>query len=156
ARLRQPTSVDRFFRARADVGLKREEEALAELAHIPDDHAVGPLARLMAGQVEIRQGRTRAAEAELLAALRKLPRAVQPRKELVYIYNIQHRQAELDEQLAALLDLDALDFQYILHWTKTRNTIWKPSGDLPALQKFVAADPADRWSRLALTEALRR
>jgi tetratricopeptide (TPR) repeat protein len=155
-RLRRPSPVDRFLRAEVDVGLKREERALADLAAIPDFHPLAPLARLLTGQIEVRLGRTRPAEAALLAALRLVPRAVQPRKELVYIYNIQHRQAELDAQLAALVDLDALDFQYILHWTKTRNTIWKPSGDLPALEKFVATDPADRWSRLALAEALRR
>jgi tetratricopeptide (TPR) repeat protein len=114
------------------------------------------LARLRAGQTEIRLGRTRPAEAAFSAALQLLPRAVQPHKELVYIYNIQHRQAELDRELTALLDLNVLEFQLVLHWTKTRNTIWNPSGDLPSLQKFVTADPSDRWSRLALVEALQR
>jgi tetratricopeptide (TPR) repeat protein len=104
----------------------------------------------------MRRGRTRAAETALLASLARFPRGVQPRRELVYIYNIQHRQAELDAMLGALLELDALDFQYLLHWTKTRNTVWNPAGDLAALKRFVAADPDDRWSRLALVEALRR
>jgi predicted Zn-dependent protease len=155
-RIRPPTPVDHYLRAQVDVGLKRDEDALAELAAIPDDHPLAPLARLRAGQTEIRRGRARPAEAAFLVALKLLPRAVQPHKELVYVYNIQHRQAELDDQLIALLDLNALDFQYVLHWTKTRNTVWNPKGDLPALQKFVAADPEDRWSRLALVEALRR
>jgi tetratricopeptide (TPR) repeat protein len=154
--VRAPTPVDRFLLAEVDAGLKRPAQALDQLAAIPDDHPLAPLARLLAGQLEIRQGRTRPAEASLLTAIRLLPRALQPRKELVYIYNIQHRQTELDAQLAALLDLDALDFQYILHWTKTRNTTWNAAGDLPALEKFVAADPEDRWSRLALVEGLRR
>ncbi len=85
-----------------------------------------------------------------------MPEATLPRRELVYIYNVQHRQAELDRVLGELLELDRLDFPYVLHWTKTRNTVWNPNGDLPALKKFVAADPEDRWSRLALVEALRR
>jgi predicted Zn-dependent protease len=155
-RIRPPTPIDHYLRFQVDQALMRDEDALAELAAIPDDHPLAPLARLRAGQTEIRRGRTRPAEAAFLAALKLLPRAVQPHKELVFIYNIQHRQAELDEQLIALLDLNVLDFQYILHWTKTRNTIWNPKGDLPALEKFVAADPGDRWSRLALVEALRR
>ncbi len=117
---------------------------------------MAPLARLRAGQIEIRRGRTRPAEASLRASLKLFPRAVQPRKELVYLYNIQHRQADLDATLAELMELDALDFAYILHWTKTRNTVWNPSGDLPALETFVAADADDRWSRLALVEALLR
>ena len=127
-----------------------------EFAAIPDDHPLAPLARLRTGQIQIRRGLTRPAEAAFLASLKLLPRGVQPRKELVFIYNIQHRQAELDAVLGELLDLDALDFQYILHWTKTRNTVWNPKGDLPALEKFVAADPEDRRSRLALVEAYRR
>ena len=155
-RLRRPTSVNRLLRAEVAQGLKQPDRALAELAAIPDDDVVAPLARLRAGQIEIRRGRTRPAEAALRASLDLFPRGVQPRKELVYIYNIQHRQAELDATLAELLELDSLDFAYILHWTKTRNTVWNPNGDLPALEKFVAADAEDRWSRLALAEALRR
>jgi tetratricopeptide (TPR) repeat protein len=156
AQLRTPTSVDRYLRAQVDVGKKQDERALAELAAIPDDHPLAPMARLRTGQIEIRLGRARPAEAAFLATLKLLPRAVQPHKELVYIYNIQHRQAELDAQLLALLELNQLDFQIVLHWTKTRNTNWKPGGDLPALQKFVAADPLDRWSRLALVDAFYR
>jgi tetratricopeptide (TPR) repeat protein len=156
ARLQAPTAVDRFLRAEVKIGLGRLDAALSELALVPDDHPIAPLARLRTGQVEMRLGRPRRAESAFLASLRLLPRGVQPRKELVYIYNIQHRQTELDAQLASLLDLDALDFQTILHWTKTRHTVWNPAGDLAALEKFVAADPADRWSRLALAEAFLR
>jgi tetratricopeptide (TPR) repeat protein len=155
-RLRPPASVDRLLRAEVARALEDPDRALAELAAIPDDRAVAPIARLRAGQVEIRRARTRPAEAAFKASLKLLPHAVQPRKELVYIYNIQHRQAELDEVLAELMELGALDFAETLHWTKTRNTVWNPNGDLPALERFVAADEQDRWSRLALVEALRR
>lgn len=155
-RLRAPTPVDRLLRAEVAEALEQPDRALAELEAIPDDHAVAPLARLRAGQIEIRRGRTRPAEAAFKASIRLMPRGVPPRKELVYIYNIQHRQAELDAMLAELMDLDALDFAYILHWTKTRNTVWNPHGDLAALERFVAADEQDRWSRLALAEALVR
>jgi tetratricopeptide (TPR) repeat protein len=155
-RLRPPTPVDRLLRGEVAQALKDVDRALAELAEVPDDHPAAPLARLRTGQIEIRRGRTRPAEAAFRASVKLLPRGVPPRKELVYIYNIQHRQAELDAMLAELMDLDALDFAYILHWTKTRNTVWNPNGDLPALEKFVAADAEDRWSRLALVEALRR
>jgi tetratricopeptide (TPR) repeat protein len=156
AQMRTPTAVDRFLRAEVKIGLDELDAASSELALIPDDHPIAPLARLRTGQIQVRQGRARLAEAAFLASLELLPRGVQPRKELVYIYNIQHRQGDLDTQLTNLLDLNALDFQTILHWTKTRHTVWNPTGDLAALEKFVAADPADRWSRLALVEALRR
>jgi len=156
ARLRPPNPLDRFLHAEVKIGLNRLDAAARDLALIPDDHPLAPLARLRTGQIEVRQGRARLAEVAFLSSLELLPRGVQPRKELVYIYNVRHRQGELDAQLACLLDLDALDFQTILHWTKTRHTVWNPAGDLAALEKFVAADPADRWSRLALAEALRR
>lgn len=155
-RLRPPTDPDRLLRAEVAQAAGDPDRALVELAEIPDDSPVAPLARHRAGQIEIRRGRTRPAEALFKASLRLLPDAVKPRRELVYIYNIQHRQAELDATLADLLKLDALDFNYVLHWTKTRNTVWNPRGDLPSLEKFVAADPQDRWSRLSLAEALRR
>ncbi len=156
AQLRPPDAIDRFLHAEVKIGLNQLDAASRDLALIPDEHPLAPLARLRTGQIEMRQGRPRLAEVAFLASLQLLPRGVQPRKELVYIYNIQHRQIELDAQLACLLDLDALEFQTILHWTKTRHTVWNPAGDLAALEKFVAADPADRWSRIALVEALRR
>jgi tetratricopeptide (TPR) repeat protein len=156
ARLRQPDGVDRLLRAEVQIGLDRLEAAESELAQISSGHPIAPLALLRAGQLAVRQGRLRAAENAFLSSIRLLPRAVQPHKELVYIYSIQHRQAELDAQLADLLKLDALDFQIVLYWSKTRHTVWNPKADLAALEKYVASDPADRWSRLALVEALRR
>jgi len=156
ARLRAPTGLDRSLRAEVYIGLNQLDAAKSELTMIADDHPIAPLARLRTGQIEMRQGRPRLAEVAFLASLKLLPRGVQAHKELVYIYNVQRRQSELDAQLSCLLDLNALDFQTILHWTKTRHTTWNPAGDLAALERFVGADPADRWSRLALVEALRR
>ena len=155
ARLRPPSSVDHFLRSAVLLALDRKDEGLQELAAIPDDHPWAALARLTAGQVEIHRFRARPAEAAFLESLRLFPLGVQPRRELVYLYNIQGRQAELDLQLSKLLDQDAIGFQQILHWTKTRNTPWNPEGDLEALEKL-AADPEDRWSRLALIRALAR
>ena len=81
------------------------DKAIAELALIGDEDPLAPVARIAAGQTEIRRGRTRPAEAAFLAAIRLLPAAVQARRELVYIYNIQHRQLEMDAQLTALAGL---------------------------------------------------
>ncbi len=154
--LRPPNTVDRLLRAEVAHAVGDEDRALVELAAIPDTDAGAPLARHRAGQIEIGRGRPRSAEALFLDAIRLLPDGIKPRRELVYIYNIQRRQAELDATLNELLRLEALDFPYILHWTKTRNTVWNPRGDLPALERYVAADPDDRWSRLSLAEAMRR
>ncbi len=156
ARLRPPSSVDRFLRAAVLLAMDRKEEGLVELAAIPDSHPFAPLARLTTGQVEIHRYRARPAERAFLESLRLFPIGVQPRKELVYIYNIQGRQVELDAQLSRLLDQDAIGFQQILHWTKTRNTPWNPEGDLTVLEKLAMSDPGDLWSRLAFVRALVR
>lgn len=154
--LRPPTRFDRLLRGMVASARNEPDKALAELAQISDDDPVAPVARITAGQTEIRRGRTRAAEAAFLEAIRLMPSAVQARHELVFIYNIQHRQIELDTQLTELSELETLSFDHVLHWTKTRNVVWSPKTDLPVLEKFVEADPDDRWSRLALAEGLRR
>ena len=147
---------ERLFRAQVASARGRGDDALADLASIPDSNPLSPIARLLAGQIEIRRGRTRAAEAAFLAALAVEPDTVQARKELVFIYNIQQRQAELDAQLGALAERDQLNYGHLLHWTRTRNVVWNPEPDVKNLARFVAADPGDRASRLALAEGLRR
>jgi predicted Zn-dependent protease len=155
-RLRPPTPVDRLLRGEVSAASGHPGEAVAEFLAIPDGHPLAPVARLRAGQVQIGRGLARPGEAAMLASLRLLPRGLQPRKELVYLYSIQHRQAELDAVFEAIDDLGALDYEYALHWAKTRSGIWDPKADVATLEKFVAADPEDRWSRLALAEGFRR
>jgi tetratricopeptide (TPR) repeat protein len=155
-RLRAPTPFDRLLRAQVAEAIQRPADALAELAFIPDESPLAPVARSLTGKIELGRGRLRAAESAYLAAVTLKPESVQPRRDLVYIYNLQHRQADLDAQLHALSELETLDFQYLLHWGKTRNVVWNPERDTEALRKCVEADPTDRRSRLALSEGLRR
>src|SRR5262249_50874185 len=86
-RLRGPAPVDGLLRGEMAQARGDSDRALAELAAVPDDHSVAPLARLRAGQIEIRRGRVRPAEAAFKASLKLFPTGVQPRKELVFIYN---------------------------------------------------------------------
>lgn len=154
-RLRPPAPFDRLLRAQVDEALGRPDDAVRELASIDGRHPLAPLARTRAGKIELERGRLRAAEAELLAAIDLKPDSVLPRRDLVYIYNLQLRQADLDATLHALSELEPLDFQYLLHWGKARNVVWNPTRDAEALSRAVAADPEDRRSRLALAEGLR-
>lgn len=154
--LRRPTPFDRLLRGMLASSELRYENAFAELAAIRDEHALAPLARIVAGQGELRRGRIRDAETYFLDAVRLAPYAVQARRELAYIYNIQHRQTEMDEQLEAIGELQPLNYDYALLWTKTRTVGWSPKADMPTLRKYVEADRDDRWSRLALAEGLRR
>ena len=152
ARLREPTPADRMIRAQ--VAGASGEDALPELALIPDDSPVAPAAHLLAGRVEVGRGHLRRAEAHFLASVARNADAIQPRRELAYIYALQHRLDELDQQFKALSDRNQLDDRFLLIWARVRCGIWNPTDDLESLRKAVAADPDDRLSRQALAEGL--
>ena len=152
ARLRAPTPMDHM--ARALVARARGADALTELAQIPGDHALSPQAHLLAGRIEVERGHLRPAEAHFLATLAREPSNVHAHHELAYIYNIQTRWHELDEQMDALSELNAAGFEHVLHWAKTQNGKWNPSRDCESLAHYLAADPDDRNTRLALVDGL--
>ena len=151
-RLREPTPRDWFLCAQLAVVRNRPEEALADAARVSDDHEMAASARLLAGQVELRRNRLRFAERELRAAIRIDPALVQPHRELIYIYGLQLRRAELHAEFLAHASLRDLTFQEVFHWCMLRNESWDPIAAASILAKCVAADPGDRWSRLALAE----
>lgn len=153
-RLRAPTPADRMLRAQVARALG--DDPLAELALIPEGDPLSPAGHLLAGRVEVSRSHLRAAEAHFLATLAGEPNATQARRELAYIYALQHRMRALNEQFRALAGQDQLDDRYLLIWGRVRNGIWNPEGDMDALRKVVAADPDDRFSRLALAEGLIR
>src|SRR5207245_1511075 len=117
--------------------------------------AMSPQARLLAGQIELRRNRVRAAEAHLLAASRLDPKLVQAHRELIYIYGMQLRRVDLNVQFRTLSRLSALTFNNVFHWCLIRNSVWEPREMVSTLGSYIEADPDDRWSRLALAENLR-
>jgi thioredoxin-like negative regulator of GroEL len=155
-RIPSPTPNLRLLRAQVAGALGRTEAAVAELRAIPAEDSLAPLARLSEGQLEARRGRLRAAEAAFRATLKLSPQCAQARRELVYIYSIQRRLPELDEQLNALSEQGQLDLQHLLHWGMVRHTEWDAEQDMVGLKRYLAADPDDRYSRLALAEAQRQ
>jgi Flp pilus assembly protein TadD len=152
ARLRTPTPMDRM--ARALVARARGQDALVELAQIPSEHFLSPQANLLAGQIEVANGRLRAAETHLLAAIARDGSNVHAHRELAYIYNVQHRLHELNQQMEELAELYAVSFEHLLHWAKTRNGRWNSARDCESLAKYLAVDPDDRNTRLALADGL--
>ena len=156
ARLREPTPLDWMLRAQLAVALERPDEALAELAQVPDSHYMAAQARLLAGQIELRRDRMRFAEEQLRDGIRIDPGLIQAHRELIYICGLQLRRAEINAEFRALSSLTDLPFQEVFHWCMLRNESWEPSEAGPMLAKCVAADPGDRWSRLALSENNRR
>jgi tetratricopeptide (TPR) repeat protein len=155
-RLRKPSPLDDMLRAQLATARKLPDAALADLARVPDDHYMASQARLMAGQIELRRDRVRRAEAWFQAALVLDPKLVQANRELIYIYGMQLRRAELNAQFLALSGLTSLTSDNVFHWCLLRSNSWEPGEAVATLVRYVSADPDDRWSRLALAENYRR
>ncbi|WP_422927083.1 tetratricopeptide repeat protein [Singulisphaera sp. PoT] len=156
AAMRPQKSMEHMALAQIAIARDQPEKALAELRGIPDRDPLAAIARTLTGQVELKQGKARLAEAQFLAAIRIEPKAVEARRELVYIYNIQHRQKEVDAHVHVLSEVGSLPYDQLLHWSQTRNIVWNPTRDCEALERFIANDPDDRDSRLALADGLRQ
>ncbi len=153
ARLREPTSQDWLLRAQLAMAKERPKEALKALARIPDDDPLGPQARLLTGQLALRDSRLSDAETFLLKAVRLDPKLVQAHRELIYIYGMQSRRKELDEQFQVLARLMPLTFEDLFLWCLPRGSIWDSTELAVDMERFLKADPDDRWSRLALADA---
>ena len=155
-RLREPTPLDSILRAQLNVAHGRDDEAVAGLIQVPDEHPMAAQAQLLAGQVELRRHRARIAEQYLRKALQLNPKLVQAHRELIYILGFQLRRPELNAEFLALSQLTELTFDNVFHWCLMRTALWEPSTALSELALFIQADPEDRWSRLAIADNYRR
>ncbi len=153
---RAPTPVDWFVRGELADLRNQPDLAIAALERVPDNHGLGAKARLLAGQIERKRDRVRFAEAAFLAALALDPSLAQAHRELIYIYGMQLRRHELGREFLALKRANAFTFKNAFHWCLLRNNSWEPREAIADLSRYVAADPLDRWSRLALAENYRR
>jgi tetratricopeptide (TPR) repeat protein len=156
SRLRKPTPLDWFLRGQLAVARHHADEAIDFLSRVPDGHRAAPRARLLAGQTELRRSRARHAEEWLIAATRLDPRLVQAHRELIYIYSTLLRRAELNAEFIELSRLSNLTFDNAFHWCLLRCYSWEPPKMVGPLERYIEADPFDRWSRLALAENYRR
>ncbi len=154
--LRAPTPMDWFLRAQLALVRNQPDEAVASLARVPDGHNSATRARLLSGQIERQEDRLRLAEEAFRAALRLDPSLVQAHRELIYIYGMQLRQREINDEFLSLRKLTRLSYEEVYRWTSLLNNSWEPGDVIGDLIRFVAADPDDRWSRLALAENLRK
>ena len=152
----RPSPLDYLLRARYAAARQEPDAALAELSRVPDDHIAASKARLLAGQIELRRDRVRRAEELFQEALRLESTLVQAHRELIYIYGMQLRRAALHAQFLALSNLAPLTSDNVFHWCLLRNNSWEPGEAVATLVRYVAADSADRWSRIALAENYRR
>jgi tetratricopeptide (TPR) repeat protein len=156
AQLRSQTVDTWVLRAQLAIARSRTDLALEALSHVPDAHPMAPWAWLRHGQLELRQHRLRLAELAFLRSLALDPRVDQARRELVYIYGMQLRRRNLDAQFRVLAERGPLTRDEVMTWCMARVINWEPREVASDLRRFVEADAADRWSRLALVESLRQ
>lgn len=142
--------------ARLNLALKRDDRAVELLNQIPESSRMAPMARRISGQVHLRAGRIVAAENDFLAAIRLDPSEVIAHRELIYIYGLQLRRIELREIFRKLSRISPMRFQNVFHWCLTRGNDWEPQEIIDDMTKFLAADPNDKWSRIALARSLKR
>jgi tetratricopeptide (TPR) repeat protein len=150
----RPTTADWMLRAELAMGRGRTAAALEALGRVGDDHALGPTARLQVGRLELARHHAREAEAAWLRAVELDPGQLEARRELIGLYDLQRRRADLDAQFRALAARTTLDFDQVLVWTRAEIGARKPGAGAADLEQFVKTDPADRRSRTALAEAL--
>jgi tetratricopeptide (TPR) repeat protein len=154
ARLKEPTDQDWLLRAFVAQGRDRDDDALLYLAKIPPDGPVAAQVALLTGKLEQRRYRARPMEVALLEAIRLDPKLSEARRLLVYLYGMQERRKELLEQFAALAEQGPVSFDLLYHWwIGHREAINQPADVMEGLERFVASDPDDRWSRIALANA---
>jgi predicted Zn-dependent protease len=145
-----------MLRAQIDIARGRDDEAVTALTRVPDEHPMAAQCKLLAGQVELRRHRARFAEHYLRKAIHLDPRLVKAHRELIYILGFQLRRPDLNSEFLALSQLTELTFDNVFHWCLMRTANWEPSTALKELSLFIEADPADRWSRLAIADNYRR
>jgi tetratricopeptide (TPR) repeat protein len=155
ARRCTPTARDWALRALLAQARGRIEDALVALRQIPDADPLAARAWLQAGSLEFRRGRAPAAEAALLHALKLDPKLAEARRELAYLYALQLRRRDCNEQYRALAELIAPDVKILVIWCQIDCSVWQAEEVRTKTERFVQADPGDRWSRLALAESLR-
>ncbi len=107
----------------------------------------------MAGRLERHKHRLRRAEAAFRRAIELEPGMVRAHKELVYLFGMQLRRAEVDTEFKALSRLAPLTHHDLFTWTISHFTIWSPD-IADDLESFIKADSDDRHSRLALAKLL--
>jgi tetratricopeptide (TPR) repeat protein len=153
---RAPSAEVAVLRAEVELGRGRVDRAVSLLQGIPESDPRAAGARLVAGQIEFSRHRARWAEALFLEAVRFDPNLAPARRELIFLYAMQARRDDLNAQFRALADLEPLDFDAVFLWTSSLEDRWVNDVIQPHLERFVAADPLDRLSRLALTAVFLR
>jgi tetratricopeptide (TPR) repeat protein len=151
--LRRTTPDDLVLRAEIFSAQGRDDAALDAIRCVPDGHPLAGQAWYLAGRIERQNHRLRHAEAAFRRAIEIEPTLILAHKELVYILGIQLRRREVDAEFKALSRLTSLSHRDMFTWCVTHFSVWAP-GIFNDLESSIQADPADRFSQLALARLL--
>ncbi len=154
ARQRTPGIDEAVLWAELELGRGRSDRAVELLVGIPGSDDRAAQARLIAGQIEKSRDRARRMESLFLDAIRMDPGLIEARRELIFLYAMQARRGELQAQYRALAEQSPLGFDDVFLWSNSLEDTWVNDRIRPHLERYVAADPDDRASRLALTGVL--
>jgi tetratricopeptide (TPR) repeat protein len=153
AEIRPRTPLDLVLEAQLDTAEGHFAGAFAALERVPDTHPIAPQAHLLAGRLHRQLRCIKKAEIELRRCLDLKPGLIEAHKELIYILGVQSRRREIDAEFHTLARLTPLSHHDLFTWALTHFTHWNP--DIVAdLDSFINADPADRYSRLAVVELI--
>jgi tetratricopeptide (TPR) repeat protein len=152
--IRPQTFDDVVLRAEVELGLDRPDRAIQLLEALPESDAHAGRARFVAGQIEYRRNRARHAETLFLEALRLDPKLTLARRAIIFVYAMQARRADLNSQYRVLAEQEPLDYDDVFLWTSSFENLWVNETIRSHLEQYLAADPDDRVSRLALAGVL--
>jgi cytochrome c-type biogenesis protein CcmH/NrfG len=129
------------------------DQALASWQRVPDvPEADGSKARYLEGALHIDKGEARKGERLLLRSVELNASYLPPRELLLQLYVLQQRPADIRQQLLALREYRPWPMEELLLFSLARNEIENADASQPRLEKFVADDPDDIPSRLALAK----
>jgi tetratricopeptide (TPR) repeat protein len=151
---RPPTAADLVLRAEVELALGRPDKAIRLLEDVSESDSHAARARLVAGQIEKSRHRARRTESLLLDAIRLDPKLALARRELIFLYGMQARRADLKTQYRALAELEPLGFDEVFLWLNSFENLWINDVIRSFLEDCLKADPDDRTSRLALASVL--
>jgi tetratricopeptide (TPR) repeat protein len=156
ARRNTPTIAERLLRAEVARQRGRFDQALAALDDFSGSDSESALIWRTRGMLEIERDRARPAEAALLQALALNPTLAEARRDLIKLYTMQSRQAELREQFRALASASTLSFDDLYLWSLGRRLDVGPAELAVKLERMWRNEPDNRFVSLALAENLRR
>lgn len=127
------------------------ETAIGFFDRVGDDNRrEAGTARYLAATAWYTKQNARLAEQQFLASITLHPTFLKPRESLAKLYYIQMRPAELQRQLNAIRDVRDWNLEELFASQLAWFTSSLPLENIPILEGFIAADPADVLSSIAL------